>query len=159
MYTVGIVGHGANKFTPKSATIAKNLIKKILKTAIDSHPNDEIVVISGHSPMGGIDIWTEEVAAELNLATNIKAPRQQSWEGEYGYKARNLDIAKFSNELHNIVVKEYPPNYRGRQFNKCYHCEKHNMNHPHVKSGGCWTMWKAREYNNEIHMHVIKQHE
>lgn len=141
-YLIGIVGHGADKFTPQSEIIAKDMIREIIGTAILEH--DKIVVVSGHSPMGGIDIWAEEIAVEMRVDIDIKCPKQLSWYGVYGYRARNLDIAK-SDEVHVILVDKYPPGYAGMRFETCYHCDKHLGKVPdHVKSGGCWTAWKSR---------------
>lgn len=153
---IGIVGHGSNKFDPRTEKIAKNVIRRELKTAAESN---RVIVISGHSPMAGVDIWTEEIATELGLEMDIKAPKQQSWDGEYGYKQRNLDIARCSDEVHVIVVAEYPPTYQGRRFDKCYHCAKHNEGKKiknHVKSGGCWTGWEAFKLGKKCVWHVIK---
>jgi hypothetical protein len=152
MRYIGIVGHGSNKFTEKSKKIAKNLIADIL---LKYHPN--CILISGHSPMGGIDIWAEEIATDLNVQMDIKSPKQHSWDGEYGYKARNMDIANGSDEVHVILVDSYPPNYKGKKFDNCYHCIKHpEVKSNHVKSGGCWTGWKAKELGNELIFHIIK---
>jgi hypothetical protein len=151
MITIGIVGHGANKFTPKAEATAKKLIRTILTS------KENVTLCSGHSPVGGIDIWAEEIAIELRMKTDIKAPIQHTWDGEYGYKARNLDIADCSDEIHVILVKDYPPDYKGTRFNQCYHCAKHpEMKSKHVKSGGCWTGWKAAEMGKQLSFHVIK---
>lgn len=68
---IGIVGHGKDKFTKKAEQTARTLIKKILS----EHMNT--IACSGHSPVGGIDIWTEEVATELGLEMDIKAPNMK----------------------------------------------------------------------------------
>jgi hypothetical protein len=148
---VGIVGHGADKFTPETEWCAKSVIYSILfDTAVT------LKVISGRSPMGGIDIWTEEIAIEMGLVFEPKEPKQHCWDAEYGYKQRNLDIAKQSNTVHVILVKEYPDGYVGRRFPNCYHCVKHFAPSDHVKSGGCWTGWKAKEFGNEVIFHIIQ---
>lgn len=106
---------------------------------------DADVVISGHSPVGGIDIWAEEIADELGVVMQTYEPIIQQWNppGGYGYKARNLDIANNSDLVAVIVAREYPENYYGRRFALCYHCRLDD----HVKSGGCWTGKKARAAN------------
>lgn len=149
---IGIVGHGSNKFTKHSEQVARNVIRKILS----KYPN--VIAISGHSPVGGIDIWTEEVAHDLGLVMDIKSPKTNSWDGDYGYKARNLDIARSSDEVHVILVNKYPPNYNGMRFDNCYHCSKH-LEHKisnHVKSGGCWTGHEANKLGKEVIFHIIK---
>jgi hypothetical protein len=151
---IGIVGHGKNKFTKHAEQTAKNTIRNILLA--HSSPT----LISGHSPVGGIDIWAEEIAIELGIKMDIKTPRQKSWEGEYGYKARNLDIAQSSDEIHVILVDEYPKNYKGIRFTICYHCAKHpGKVKSHVKSGGCWTGWKAYDLGKDLTFHIIKNNE
>ena len=39
----------------------------------------ELVIISGHSPRGGIDIWTEEIAQKLGVRTEIYPPEVNQW--------------------------------------------------------------------------------
>jgi hypothetical protein len=41
-----------------------------------------------------------------------------------------------------INVIALPDSYRGRRFDGCYHCLTRNP--PHIKSGGCWTAWRAK---------------
>lgn len=132
---IGIVGNGADKFTDIGAKRAQKRIRQILL----EHPG--ATVVSGHSPLGGVDIWAEEIAAELGYPTDIKTPEVHQWNPDgYGYKARNLDIAK-SDIVHVIVADEYPFEYEGRRFKSCYHCK--DRRDYHVKSGGCWTGLKA----------------
>lgn len=130
---VGIVGNGSDKFTAYGEQQARALIRELL--------TDATAMVSGHSPVGGIDIWAELEAVELGVPLDLKIPAHNSWDpvGRYGYKARNLDIAKDSDIVHVIVADDYPPEYRGRRFHVCYHCRTTD----HVKSGGCWTGRKA----------------
>jgi hypothetical protein len=145
MTRVGIVGNGADKFTDYSAAKAKALIIDLL------NPGD--VVVSGHSPVGGIDIWAEEIGRELGCVLDIKAPRDLSWSGRYGYRARNLDIARSSDVVHVIVVDDYPPNYQSRRFSDCYHC----LRTDHIKSGACWTAKQALLIGRRAQWHIIEQ--
>lgn len=132
--SLGIVGHEAAKFAPETEGIARNLIRD----AIVYHKPRKVV--SGECPLGGVDIWAREEAVKLGVPFDPKAPRQHTWDGEYGFKARNLDIAK-SDIVLCIVVKELPVTYKGMRFADCYHCKGRNP--PHIKSGGCWTAWRA----------------
>lgn len=137
---IGIVGHAAEKFDSRTEEIARRLIRRILT------PPDEvnnIIMVSGHSPMGGIDIWAEEIADELGIKKDLKIPRQNSWEGEYGFKARNLDIARQSDILCCISVEDYPVGYSGMVFEKCYHHRNTPEVPRHVKGGGCYTAQQA----------------
>lgn len=142
---VGIVGNGSDKFTETGKNRAKDLIYDIL--SMESSP----VVVSGHSPVGGVDIWAEDIAEELGLKTDIKIPEINQWNPRgYGYKARNLDIAE-SDIVHVIVARDYPPNYEGMRFDLCYHCKTKD----HVKSGGCWTGKQALKKGNNAVWHFI----
>ena len=134
---VGIVGNGSDKFTELGERNAREIISDILfydKSKIEA-------MVSGHSPVGGIDIWAEEAAEQLGIPMDLKIPTKHQWNppGEYGYKARNLDIAK-SDVVHVILADVYPEEYEGMRFDLCYHCASIGRDpHDHVKSGGCWT--------------------
>lgn len=133
MIKIGIVGHEAAKFTAETEAKAREIIRSILT---DSHAD---VMISGGCHLGGIDIWAEEEADKLGIAKQIFLPSVRRWEG--GFKQRNLKIAYTADEVHCIVVKEYPPNYSGMKFDFCYHCKSND----HIKSGGCWTAKRSRK--------------
>lgn len=155
---IGIVGHGSDKFTERSKNEAKQLIKNIL--IFDSvtpmsliTKREDVILVSGHSPVGGIDIYAEEIAKELGIPMDLKIPRQDTWTAEYGYKERNLDIARDSDEVHVILVDKYPKDYSGMKFKLCYHCKTSD----HVKSGGCWTGHRAEKLGKKVYWHIIKQ--
>ena len=138
---LGIVGHAQEKFTFGTELKARQEIEKAIK-----HHNPE-VVISGRSPMGGVDIYAEEIAAKLGVPTKIYQPEIHKWDGSYagkiGFKQRNLQIAEHSDVVLVVVLKTLHPSYKGMKFNGCYHCGTRNPEH--VKSGGCWTAWKCRK--------------
>lgn len=144
MSSVGIVGNGSDKFTALGEQRARELIAELLVL------NQATTMVSGHSPVGGIDIWAEEVADALMVELDIKEPEVHQWDppGRYGYKARNLDIAQ-ADIVYVIVADVYPDEYRGRRFGACYH-HRNGEGAPvvtptnHVKSGGCWTGKKAQ---------------
>lgn len=127
---VGIVGSEAKKFTPEGERQARTIIEELL-----SPPNT--VLVSGHCHLGGIDIYAEEIANRLGRSMQIFAPAQLSW--PY-YKARNTKIAVTSDIVHCITVDRLPSDFTGMTHPKCYHCNSSN----HVKSGGCWTMLRAK---------------
>ena len=139
---IGIVGHEAKKFTPKTEAMARELIRELLKA-----PGSRLV--SGHCHLGGIDIWAEEIAVELGVAKLIFPPVEYSW--EKGYKPRNILIAEHADVLHNIVVAAYPEDYDGMRFDYCYHCKTNE----HIKSGGCWTAKQAQKLGRPAYWHVI----
>ena len=129
---VGIVGHEAAKFTPETEEAAREIIRFLLR-------DPYTILVSGHCPLGGIDIWAEEEAQALDREMVIFPPKCNSWEG--GYKPRNEAIAETSDVVNCIVVSSYPPGYKGMQFDRCYHCHTND----HIKSGGCWTAKRARK--------------
>lgn len=140
---VGIVGNGSDKFTAQGEEQARWLIRDILKR------REATAMVSGHSPVGGIDIWAEEEAKALGIPLDLKIPEIHQWDppGGYGYKARNIDIARSSDVVHVILADVYPEEYTGRRWEFCYH--HRGQQDPvvdannHVKSGGCWTGRKA----------------
>ena len=146
---VGIVGNGSDKFTDLGKRAAQELILFLLEG------EDWEAMVSGHSPVGGIDIWAEEVATAIGIPLDLKIPEINSWDPRqpltgdpmYGYKARNLDIARDSDVVHVILADVYPEEYRGRRWGFCYHHRGHEdpvvNDKNHVKSGGCWTGRKA----------------
>jgi hypothetical protein len=145
---VGIIGHRADKFTDFSRSKAVVKIYEILRTMKEGD-----VLISGRCPMGGIDLLAEQRAIVSGIKLDIKAPRQYKWDAEYGFKQRNLDIARDSDVLYVILVDKYPPNYIGRRFKKCYHCNTSD----HVKSGACWTAKQAERMGKKVVRIVISQ--
>lgn len=144
---IGIIGHEAGKFT--GPTKANALIK--ISDIIAAHPDP--VVVSGRCPLGGVDVWAEEMADSLGIKKLIFPPAKPQWEG--GYKPRNIEIATWSEIVYVIVVGTLPPGYPIEPWNRgpCYHCYKRKFpnsraelfNLKHVKSGACWTAWYAIE--------------
>lgn len=141
MAKIGIVGHADDKFTPHTEAIAQAIIAHVL------HKDDTLV--SGGCHLGGIDIFAEKYADAHGIPKIIHYPKKNQWSG--GYRERNLKIARDSDEVHVIVVSEYPLTYKGRRFKLCYHCKTSN----HVKSGGCWTGVKAKEMDKPVYWHII----
>jgi hypothetical protein len=142
---VGVVGAEAAKFTELGRSRAFHCINAIMYGA----PADTIFV-SGGCHLGGVDIWMEEIAAELGRATEIHTPKHLRWKPD-GYEARNLLIAS-ADHVHCLAVDRLPANYTGLAFENCYHCVREGRGYrvrqdreypPHIKSGGCWTMHKC----------------
>jgi hypothetical protein len=148
MTSIGIVGSEEAKFTPETKATAIGIIRRlaVLHRDVDT-------LVSGGCHLGGIDIWTEEVARDLGLKMVVHKPKVRKWEG--GYKQRNLAIVRDSDEVHCITVAKLPDNYTGMRFPGCYHCERQMDHTSHVKSGGCWTMHKARSQGKPGILHVV----
>lgn len=138
---VGIVGSEAAKFTPSTESMARAIIRGLI--------NGCDLVISGHCHLGGIDIWAVEEAEKLGIPTLEFPPAIHKWNG--GYMQRNLQIARTSDVLVCIAVKELPEHFNGRRFTFCYHCKEEG----HVKSGGCWTMKEAKKLGKETFLVVV----
>lgn len=138
---IGIVGSEKIKFTPEGKAAAMELIRQILT---DTGATE---VVSGGCHLGGIDIWAEEIGRDMGLTVTVFKPNNFYW--TTGYKPRNLKIAERSREVHCITVDRLPETYKGMEFGLCYHCGTTD----HVKSGGCWTMKKAKIGV----LHIIKQ--
>lgn len=138
---IGIVGHEQNKFTRDGRQKARDIIFDLTK--------EHCTVISGHCHLGGVDIWAEEIAQARGRPLVIHAPTILKWDG--GYKQRNLKIAEDSDIVHVIVVREYPENWTGYRCKECYHCRSAR----HVKSGACWTAWKAIAMGKEAVWHIV----
>jgi len=149
---VGIVGAEAAKFTPITAATAKSIIAELVRP--------DVTVVSGHCPLGGVDIWAEDAAAAAGRPTRIFAPQHQRWAD--GYKPRNLSIASIADIVHVITVAELPPGFRGRRFASCYHCAgladgtgKWPAPTSHIKSGGCWTARRALDFSKPATWYII----
>jgi hypothetical protein len=140
---VGIVGNGEDKFTSEGTDEALAIIRELVAGAD--------VVVSGHSPVGGIDIWAEWEAMHQGKETDIYAPETFSWNGRGGYRARNLKIARNSDVVHVILADVYPERYEGMRFGRCYHCKTSD----HVKSGGCWTGKQAAKLGKPVVTHIV----
>lgn len=139
---LGIVGHAQEKFTLETESYAR------LAIAIKIKEHDPDLIISGESPMGGVDKYAREVAEELNIPFKAYPPEVKRWDGgdKIGFKQRNLQIAYNSDKVLVVVVKELPDKFKGMKFDYCYHCIKHKDKPPHhIKSGGCWTAWKCKD--------------
>jgi len=140
---LGIVGSESAKFTPETEAIAKRLIRSY----ISIHEADTIC--SGECHLGGIDIWAKEAAQELNLKYIGYPPAKLVWNG--GYKQRNIQIAKKSDVVICITLRQLPESYNGIRFDYCYHCRTDK----HVKSGGCWTVKFAKSLGKTTDIIVI----
>lgn len=152
MIKVAIIGSGFDKFTPPTERLARDSIIRILKR------HRPCILVSGRSPVGGIDIWAEEIANKMRVQTDIKAPRVNDWNAPGGFKDRNIEIARDADVVYVIVVGDYPPNYRGRRFDLCYHCAGREGRPPeHAKSGGCWTGWRAKDMGKQVNWVIISK--
>lgn len=156
---IAIVGAEEAKFTPLGRELALQEIDSIISNAVQTY--NKVVIVSGHCHLGGIDIWAEEVASQYSHAGNdvdlmVFPPKLNRWDGEGGYKWRNMLIATSCNVIHNITVDHLPKDFQGMKFSQCYHCARREMpDTNHVKSGGCWTMYAAADLGKPWHHRII----
>ncbi len=151
---IAIVGSEGKYWTPETRTKAVKEIEYILhylsmptdisgnKIEFDS---DEVILVSGGCPKGGVDIWAEIVADVLGILKEIHYPEVNQWEDEIrvgvgdivwdyeekikkGYKSRNIEIAESCDILYCI-------NPKGRDW-----------------SGGRWTLSEAKRRGKETHL-------
>lgn len=87
---------GSSKLTEEQTEKAKKIISASLMQLMSSQ--DELIVVSGRSPKGGVDILAEDIAVNtFYLDTVIFEPELHQWadeNGKEGYKSRNMKIAK-----------------------------------------------------------------
>lgn len=147
---LGIVGHAAEKFTPATELLARAAIRD----AIEQYK--PVGVSSGRSPMGGVDVWAEEIAKDMGCydETLIFAPKRHQWSGPGGFQERNKLIAEWSDHVLVVVVESLPVGFKGMTFKGCYHC--HDARPKHVKSGGCWTAIHAQKLGKTASWEIIK---
>lgn len=138
---IGIVGSEGKKFTSHGEEQARAIIRQLLAPR-------EAIMVSGGCHLGGIDIWAEEEADALGRPKEVYLPKHRSWYD--GYRERNLLIASRSDIVHCIAVDRLPSDFQGMTHPNCYHCDRDD----HVKSGGCWTMKKAKVGM----LHIVQNH-
>lgn len=133
---LGVVGHEQAKFRPDTEARARQAIHD----AIDRH--GATALVSGHSPLGGVDWFAEEIAKQRGLDMIVHAPTRHTWDGLGGFKWRNRRIASGSDLVLCVALVTLPEDFTGMRFPEgCYHCKGRNP--PHVKGGGCWTAWQC----------------
>jgi len=117
--------------------------------------DSRITLVSGGCKYGGVDIWAEELALERDYETLIHEPNVERWfvPGMYGYKLRNIDIAK-SLDIGYCIEPIWKPEfiYRGDdhvfQLGELPICRR---------SGGIFTMNFAKDdLKKSVYLVVIK---
>jgi len=137
---VAIIGASGSKLDEYERFGAMKEIIKIVK----QHKNP--LIISGHSPRGGVDILVELYAEEFNYPTKIIKPQVAQWgnkDGKMGYHDRNLVIASECDILYCITTR--------LKTKSCYHCKTGD----HERTGACWTMKKAKEMGKPTKLIIL----
>ena len=177
MIKIGVVGPEESKWKPEQIPKTKSYIRDIFnKYASDTlthGPYKPLVLVSGHCPKFGVDIWAEEVADKLGIKKEIYAPEVNQWEDKIfpsfgmpsvedkkqkGYRSRNIDMAKVCDICYCIVPRagkgQIVDVSDARKYNRniyCIHCKEFG----HPTNGGCWTMKYAEKLGKEVHLAVI----
>jgi len=96
---IAIVGAEESKWKPEQKKKAKHFIRKLLfMRMLAGHLP---VVVSGHCPKGGVDIWAEEIADELGIKKEIYPAEHKGWNDKIIWELEK-EIPK------NYVVCENP---------------------------------------------------
>lgn len=139
MTNIAIVGADGRKWTENDPELVKCIIRHILTKY------DDPILISGHCPLGGVDLWAEEVAKELEIPVVLFRPRRNAWRF---YKERNVKIA----EACDIIYDIEPPR-------SCHHCRGEGKigdlicrfcGGDGAYSGGTWTLNYAKTLGKEV---------
>ena len=139
MTNIAIVGADGRKWTENDPELVKYIIRHILTKY------DNPTLISGHCPLGGVDLWAEEVAKELQIPMRIFKPKQNAWKF---YKQRNIQIAEFCDVLYDIEPLKSCRFCGGlgvRGEKTCSFCEGDG-----AYSGGTWTLKYAKTLGKEV---------
>jgi hypothetical protein len=186
---IAIVGaDGTNKaWTPERIEKAKLVIRAIFHGAkfFDHLPKNDferylygfiqenievdrnIILISGHCPKGGVDIWAEEMADEFGIHKEIYPAETNQWRDKKvllfgggiikykGYRSRNIQIAEACGILYDIETKGSCEHCGGRGFTTNYGRRCRFCYGTGVYSGGTFTYRKALEFGKEAHQIII----
>jgi hypothetical protein len=161
---IAIVGPEEKKWTEVQKQRAKAQVYDLL--LIEKLRNPNVVLVSGHCPKGGVDIWAEEIADKLGIQKKIYSAPANQWndkilfENEFhkaiaiGYRSRNIQIAEACDVLYCIVPfveGTYCYHHKPKQHGKV---KLQGLNHP--QNGGCWTMKHTKKLGKETHLVVIE---
>ena len=136
---IGIVGAQEDKWSSEQKRICETKIRQILSVSRDA------ILVSGHCPLGGIDIWSEQIADSLGIKKEIHPAPAKQWNDVHyfsevehkslvlrGYRSRNIQIAEASDILYVISPK---------CLQNCPKCMpgKLGATAGHVWNGGLWA--------------------
>ncbi len=150
-YKIAIVGPEESKWNPKQIFQAKQEIFSILLANDKNY--DVATLVSGRCHKGGVDIWAEGIAKNLEIQTEIYPAEVHQWTDEIdidgikwkGFRSRNIQIAEACDILYCIV-----PKTSGKIY--CKHCNA--LGHP--TNGGCWTMRHAAMLGKKTELIIIE---
>jgi len=191
---VVMVGPEESKWKPEQIPKVKEEIGRIFVTELWKFNAQQIspqrdytgiILVSGHCPKGGVNIWAEEIADELGIEKEIYPAEVNRWNDDishqieigFGYKpenppevrlkgcrSRNIQIAEACDVLYCIVPKVYvhPDFIKDAEEMHAFKGSKrtiyciHCNQFGHPSNGGCWTMKYAKKLGKETHLVVIE---
>lgn len=90
---------------------------------VDKHPNSKF--ITGDAE--GVD-KVVRVMLKPEFDVTVFEAKDKNWEGNDGFKDRNIRIAHQADIVYSIATKKI-------KDKRCYHCDEQD----HDRTGGCWT--------------------
>ena len=139
-----------NQYKGAIKTIRKLLLKKDNYT---QNIKDEIILVTGSCPYGGIDKLAEYEARKLKMKEpELHPPEVNKWNDsgrkgtssyKKGYRTRNMDMA-YSGDIGFCIVPY--------KFSK--RCKHHNC-YGHPSNGGCFTIKEMEKLKKETHLIII----
>jgi len=117
-------------------------VRQYCGNIINLFNKSETIIISGGAK--GVDTIAKDVAQQLGFMIIEMLPRGTEW--TY-YQERNLEIAKFCDELYCITI----PYYKDSDRIKCYH---HKKLENHQKTAGCYTLEEAKKLGKKVTLYV-----
>jgi len=112
---------GTSRLDSDDTSNALSAIEKIL----DENKSNINGIITGDA--SGIDELVRVFLGDDYDVTVCKA-KDKKWEGNNGFKQRNISIAELADKVYSIATKKI-------KDKRCYHCNEQN----HDRTGGCWT--------------------
>ena len=158
MIYVVIVGSEEKYWTERQKRIAKTKIGNLIYW-FDYMYEDGVRYVSGHCPKGGVDIWVEEILAGAKTSDGddkliIYKPRGEEW--KY-YKARNLEMANIATHLYDIEPEW--ESWMGIRRKVAYEglLKPEQIGKFFRRSGGYWTLERAKERGVETEVIIIER--
>jgi len=177
MMKIAIVGAEEAKWTKEQKEKAQNIIRCIfvrcsmpkdltaeeLELQLDrpwfSLVKGDLILVSGHCPKGGVDIWAEEIANRLGIQKEIYPAQVKRWhdrticpwcEGAIrGGREGRLTTCRHCGR---VVFPKRLKGYRSRNIQIAKACDVlYDIEPEGKRSGGTWTLEYAKKLGKEVH--------
>jgi len=177
---IAIVGCEESKWTNSQRVDAKEEIESIIfkhchrdfERTHKQCSEEKMIIVSGHCPKGGVDIWAEEIADELGIKKEIYPAEVNQWNDKIKHKKTNniwvsyklkgfrssyIQIAEACDVLYCLVPQIQPKHKLideiiNERNAYCIHCDMAG----HPTNGGCWTKKYTKGLGKETHLVVIE---